>query len=459
MAKKYFDCEIDIVDIEFPNKGIGLYEDKKVVIKNTIPGQRVLADVKKKRQKYEGRLRGILEKADYEIEPGCNVFGLCGGCTYQNISYEKELEIKKNNVLRLLNEAGIEGYEFLGIKGSPNTEAYRNKMEFSFGDNGVEGELCLGMRKRESYYEVVNANNCCIVHEDIQKVLSCVLEFCRESGENFYHKMRHTGTLRHLLVRRGYFTGEMLVNLVTTSETNVDMEMLKNRLLEIKLEGNIVGIIHTKNDGLADVVKADEMNIIWGQDYFMEKLLGLDFKVSMFSFFQTNSAGAEVLYSVVRDFAGDGAGKTIFDLYCGTGTIAQLMSKNAAKVVGIEIVEEAIEAAKVNAKLNGIENCEFIAGDVLNMVDELEDKPDIMVLDPPREGIHPKAIEKIIAFGADKLVYVSCKASSLAKDLKVFVENGYKVEKVQCVDMFARTYHVEVVIQMTFCGSDKKNKG
>lgn len=459
MSKKYLDSEFTITDIEFPNKGVGIWEDKKVFVKNTIPGQTIVADIKKKRKQYEGRLRKITEKASYEIEPECTAFGKCGGCTYQNISYEKELEIKKKMVLDLINKVGIKDYNFIGIKASPDIHCYRNKMEFSFGDNGAEGELCLGMRKRESNYEVVNADVCQIVNSDIRKVLKCVLDFFKESGEMFYHRLRHTGALRHLLVRRGHFSKEMLVNIVTTSELNTNIEPLKDMLLSLELEGEIKGISHIINDGVADVVKADEIRLLYGQDYFNESLLGLNFKISTFSFFQTNSAGAEVLYQTVRDFVGYENNSVIFDLYCGTGTITQLMSPVADKVIGIEIVEEAVEAAKVNAELNGIKNCEFIAGDVLNMVDSLEDKPDLIILDPPREGINPKAIMKIIGFQADRLVYVSCKASSLAKDLLVFEENGYKVEKVQCVDMFPRTYHVETVVLLSKLESDKHIDG
>ena len=449
MSKIYPECEFEITDIEFPNKGIGMWEDKKVSVKNTIPGQKVRADVKKKRKQYEGRLREIIRKADYEIEPECPAFGKCGGCTYQNISYDKELEIKRNMVVDLLNKASISDYEFMGIKGSPDIHCYRNKMEFSFGDNGEAGELCLGMRKRESNYEVVNADVCNIVHSDVNKILRCVLDFFRKTDEKFYHKRTHKGTLRHLLVRRGHFTGEILVNIVTTSELKADIMPLKDELLSLDIKGEIIGISHIINDGVADVVKADKIINLYGKDHFYESLLGLKFKISTFSFFQTNSAGAEVLYSTVRDFAGYDKNNVIFDLYCGTGTITQLMSPVAEKVIGIEIVDEAVEAAKVNAELNNIDNCQFIAGDVLNMVDELDDKPDLIILDPPREGIHPKAITKIIDFGADRLVYVSCKASSLAKDLLVFEENGYKVEKVCCVDMFPRTYHVETVVLMS----------
>ncbi len=449
MSKKYTDIEIEINDIEFPNKGIGTFNGKKTVIKNTISGQKVIADIKKKKGQYEGYLKKTVKKADYETEPLCPAFGLCGGCTYQNIEYEKELEIKKKTVLDLLEKSGISGFEFMGIKGSPDTEGYRNKMEFSFGDNGAEGKLCLGMRKRNSYYEVVNADICRIVHEDIRKILSTVLEFFRNSKESFYHKTRHTGSLRHLLVRRGHFSEEILIGLVTTSDIKTDLTPLIDDLLSIELKGKIKGISHIINDGVADTVKADKVIKLYGEDHFTERLLGLNFKISTFSFFQTNSAGAEVLYSTVRDFVENKNNNVIFDLYCGTGTITQLMSCNAKKAVGIEIVEEAVKAAEINAELNGISNCKFIAGDVLDMVDKLEDEPDLIILDPPRDGIHPKAISKIIDFNAPRLVYISCKASSLSKDLKIFEENGYKVEKICCVDMFPRTYHVETVVLLS----------
>ena len=449
MSKKYINQEILISELEFPNKGVGYLDNKKVTVKNTIPNQVVIADIKKKRQAYQGRLKGIISKAPYEIKPLCPAFGSCGGCTYQNISYEQELKFKEKMVLTLLHNNGIKDFEYIGIKGSPITTKYRNKMEFSFGDNGLEGELTLGMRKRESNYEVVNADNCQIVHEDIREILSCVLNYFKNSNERFYHRMRHTGSLRHLLIRRGYFSKEIILSLITTSELKTDLLPLKEALLSLKLDGTISGISHIINDGLGDVVIADKIDQLHGNDYFHESLLGLNFKISTFSFFQTNSAGAEVLYSTVRDFAGNEQNNVIFDLYCGTGTITQLMSKIAKKVIGIEIVEAAVEAAVINTKLNHISNCEFIAGDVLNIVDELNDKPDLIILDPPRDGIHSKAIEKIINFEATRLIYISCKASSLSKDLLVFINNGYKIDKIACVDMFPRTYHVETVVLMS----------
>ena len=230
----------------------------------------------------------------------------------------------------------------------------------------------------------------------------------------------------------------------------------KERLLSLPVDGKFAGILHTENDSLADVVQSDATHILYGQDYFYEELLGLRFRISPFSFFQTNSMGAEVLYDTARGFVGETKDKVVFDLYSGTGTIAQILAPVAKKVVGVEIVEEAVEAAKVNAGLNGLDNCEFVAGDVLKVIDGLKDKPDLIVVDPPRDGIHPKALGKIIEFGVDRIVYISCKPTSLVRDLVVLQEKGYRVEKGCAVDMFPGTGNVEVVIMMRNCGFEKK---
>ena len=452
--------------VDFPNKGIVMCEDEIAIVKNTIPEQKVSFMVNKKRKgKAEGRLIEVLEKAPYEGTPACPHFGECGGCNYQNIPYEKQLEIKEKQVRRLLKPAfekqmllyapdsDAEKYMdgiFEGIKMSPVQYGYRNKMEFSFGDERKDGPLALGMHKRGSFYDIVSVRECRIVDEDYRKVLVCVLNYFTEKSSSYYHRIRHEGFLRHLLVRKAQKTGEMLIALVTTTQETYDLKPLAEQLLALPLKGKITGILHTKNDSLADVVQSDETVILYGQDYFYEELLGLKFKISQFSFFQTNTLGAEVLYETVRDFVGDISGdgkydKTVFDLYSGTGTIAQLLAPVAKKVIGVEIVEEAVVAARQNAKLNGLDNCEFIAGDVLKVIDDIEEKPDFIVLDPPRDGIHPKALQKIIDYNVDRLVYISCKPTSLARDLEALLEGGYRMERVVAVDQFPGTVHVETV--------------
>jgi len=318
-------------------------------------------------------------------------------------------------------------------------------MEFTFGDVEKGGELALGMHQKGKFYEIVTVDGCKIVDEDFIKVLTNTLEYFREKGVPFYNKNNHEGVLRHLVVRRTMKTGELLVNLVTTSQQHLNLDELINKLKEVDFKGQLVGFLHTINDSLSDTVQSDETRILFGRDYIVEEILGLKFKISAFSFFQTNTLGAEKLYSIVRDFAGDKKDKVIYDLYCGTGTIAQIMANVARKVVGIEIVEEAVEAAKENAKLNGLDNCYFIAGDVMEKVSELKEKPDLIILDPPRDGIHPKAIHKIIDFEPEEFIYVSCNPRSLARDLPIFEERGYKVKKVKCMDMFPHTPHVETI--------------
>lgn len=436
--------------VDFPNKGVIWFEGHNAVVKNTVPGQKVRFQVNKIRKgKCEGRLLEVLERSSLEIEPECPHFAVCGGCTYQNLPYEEQIRLKSNQLRELLNDAIKEPYLFEEVKESPCREMYRNKMEFSFGDEEKDGPLALGMHKRGSFYDIVTVDKCRIVDEDYRKILSCVLDYFKEEKVPFYHKMRHVGYLRHLLVRKGAKTGEILVVLVTSSQMEVPDKPWVERLLKLSLDGELSGILHTYNDSLADVVQSDRTELLYGRDYFYEELLGLKFRISPFSFFQTNSLGAEVLYETARAYIGDTKDKVIFDLYSGTGTIAQMLAPVAEQVVGVEIVEEAVEAAKENARLNGLSNCRFIAGDVLKVVDGLSEKPDLIVLDPPRDGVHPKALQKIIDFGVERIVYISCKPTSLARDLELLQGCGYRVERACGVDMFPFTSHVECVVLMS----------
>ena len=450
-----------VLRMDFPNKGILEIEQQRIEVKNALPGQKIRGVVTKKRNgKCEGKLMEVLEHSKEERpEEACVHSGLCGGCLYQGLPYEEQLKIKREQVKRLLDQVtDPDTYEFQGIEGSPISAGYRNKMEFSFGDETKGGPLALGMHKRGSFYDIVTTPECQIVHRDFCRILEATREFFENAGVPFYRKLQHMGYLRHLLVRRAVKTGEILVVLVTTSQKECfggeagerqALETWKERILQLSLEGKMAGILHTCNDSLADVVRSDRTEILYGGDWFYEELLGLRFKITPFSFFQTNSLGAEVLYEKVRSYIGDTKDKVVFDLYSGTGTIAQILAPVAKQVVGVEIVEEAVEAARENAKLNGLDNCQFLAGDVLKVVDELKEKPDLIVLDPPRDGIHPKALGKIIDFGVERMVYVSCKPTSLVRDLIVLQERGYRVEKVCCVDMFPETGNCETVVLLT----------
>ena len=470
-------CEGYVERLDFPNKGVLSFEDEKVVVKNVLPGQKISFMITKKRKgKAEGRLLDVLENAPYEIPSVCPHFGVCGGCAYQTLPYDKQLELKKGQVRKLLTpvfakQALLDGeaeltdeyvnHIFEGIKGSPVQSAYRNKMEFSFGDEVKDGPLSLGMHKRGSFYDIVSVRECQLVDEDYRKILNTTLDYFTQKGTSYYHRMRHEGYLRHLLVRKAQKTGEILIALITTTQEEQDLQPYVDALLALPLQGKITGVLHTKNDSVADVVQSDETVLLYGQDYFYEELLGLKFKISQFSFFQTNSLGAEVLYETAREFLGDISDdgrndKTVFDLYSGTGTIAQLLAPVAGRVIGVEIVEEAVKAARENAKLNNLNNCEFIAGDVLKVIGDIKEKPDFIVLDPPRDGIHPKALQHIIDYQVDRIVYISCKPTSLARDLDIMIEQGYRMERVVAIDQFPGTVHVETVVLLSKGEVDSK---
>lgn len=471
-----------VKDLGFPNRGVAEVipdgtdfsgapmQSVKVKVKGVLPGQEVRVRIlKTKHGNPEGQLVEVVKRSPAEIEADCPHFAVCGGCSYRTLPYEEQLKIKENQVKALLTpvlEAGGVPVDSIyeGINPSPVTGGYRNKMEFTFGDEYKDGPLSLGQHKRGSMYDIVHVKDCRIVDEDYRTVLTYTLNFFKERNIPYFHKTKHTGFLRHLLVRKSKKYGEILIALITTSEKTVEGIAVKDLLqdyleglLGLSYTGSLTGVVHTVNDSVADTVLDEGSELLYGRAYIKEELLGLQFKISQFSFFQTNSLGAEVLYGKVREFLlGDtrrdgedteAAGIThtgvIYDLYSGTGTIAQLMAPVADKVVGVEIVEEAVEAAKENAALNGLSNCEFIAGDVLKVLDDLTEKPDLIILDPPRDGIHPKALPKIVSYGVDRMVYVSCKPTSLARDLEVFMANGYRPKRLCMVDMFPGTVHVE----------------
>ena len=569
-----------IEEYSFPNKGSFIHIEenaqaeggkieRKVTVKGALPGQTVKARIKKKKEgKAEAILVDTVKKSPLETKkPMCNHFYSCGGCTYQTIAYTNQLKLKEQMVKDLLKdvidfggdekktsprgEGVIQGMtdkvsdrEFIweGILGSPSQFRYRNKMEFTFGDEEKDGPLTLGLHRQYSSHDILGIDSCAIVSPTWNEILKYTQNFYRKLGVPHYNKRTHTGVLRNLVIRQSATDGSILVNLVTTTHHSIDentrnipwnekrsetvdelqlpqyvagllsigepkpvgldaytshgYEKIKTQKKIVrdqkgKLQrvngsfednvGNgefeslsyynrIAGVLYTECDTLADAIVPDSLTLLYGEDYLMEEVLGLKFKISPFSFFQTNTKGSEVLYSKVREYALEAingvspnvisgeetSAKTgvIYDLYSGTGTIAQLMSPVADKVYGIEIVEEAVEAARENAKLNKLTNCEFIAGDVLKKLDELEEKPDLIILDPPRDGVNPKALKKILDYGVDNLVYISCKPTSLARDLEIFEANGYEPVKGCCIDMFPNTQMIECVAllqRMSIC--------
>ena len=390
-----------------------------------------------------------------EIREVCRDKDICGGCVYQGVPYEEQLSNKFGEVKGLLDKKDIRYGELLPIEGAPFRYGYRNKMEYTFGDMEKNGPMTLGMHKKKHFMSIVTVDQCQLVHEDFNVILRGVLEFASSRGYTHYHKKAHKGLMRHLIVRRGIRTGELLVNVVTSSEDGFDENAFVEMIRDLPLENQVVGILRTINDRLADAVYCDELRVLWGRDYYNEEILGLKFKVSAFSFFQTNVDAVERLYSYAVSLIDDFENKEVFDLYCGTGTITQVLARKAKEVIGIELVEEAVEAAKANAALNGLDNCRFLAGDVFEVLDSLSDKPEVIVVDPPRVGISSNALEKIIGYGVKQIVYISCNPKSLADNLYYMQYYGYEIKSVKPFDNFPGTKHVECVVLMSKVNPNK----
>lgn len=441
--------EFEIDKMEFGGTSVSRLGNRDIYMKGGITGQKVKASVKKtKSGKAEVKMMELLERSPLETETPCKHFNVCGGCSMLSVPYEKQLEIKERQVMDLFLEQDIFGFNFQGIEQSPQTKEYRNKMEYTFGDEMKDGPLTLGLHKKGKHIDILTVDGCFLVDNDFINVLTSTVEYFNEKNTPYYRNMSHKGYLRNLVVRKGINTNEMMVNIVTSSQEDFDMAEYKDMLLNLDLKADLVSILHTINDGLADAVNCDELRVLHGREYIQEELLGLKFKISPFSFFQTNTKGAEELYKIAREFVGEHNDKVVFDLYSGTGTIGQVMAEKAKKVYGIEIIEEAVEAANKNAKLNNLTNCEFIAGDVAKTVNKLKAKPDIIIVDPPRPGVHKDAIRDISKFDSKEIVYISCNPKTLVLDLVEFKKYGYEVEKVKCMDMFPNTPHVETIVKL-----------
>ena len=381
----------------------------------------------------------------------------CGGCTYQGVPYDEQLANKFGEVKGLLEEKQILCDCLLPIEPAPSIYGYRNKMEYTFGDMEKGGPMTLGMHRKKHYMSIVTVDECQLVHPDFNLILSAVLDFAAEKGYTKYHKKSHKGLLRNLILRRGVHTGELLVNIVTTSEGEpggagpadlpaFDEPAFAQMLRELPLEHKLVGVLRTINDRLADAVYCDQLRVLEGREYYNEEILGLKFRVSAFSFFQTNVEAVENLYSYAIGLIDDFRDKKAFDLFCGTGTISQVLARSASEVVGVELVEEAVEGAREAARENGLDNCRFIAGDVFEVLSSIPDQPDVIVVDPPRAGISVDALDKIISYGVDQIVYISCNPKSLAQNLYQLQLGGYRVESVKPFDNFPWTKHVETVV-------------
>lgn len=445
MAKRKIMAELPVLRVGYPQRGESRFGSTPVRFKGGIPGQRIMVEMKRKKAgAYEARILETTRKAEIERRVPCKPFGICGGCAYQTLYYPDELALKELQLRELYKD--IAPLEAFVLHPSPKDRGYRNKMEYTFGDAEKGGPLELGLHRRGRFYEIVDTDTCNIVDPDFEIIRKAVLAYFRALGTSYYRKSNHIGVLRHLVIRASETQPQILVQLVTSSQEPIDGAAFVEYLQRLRLASRITGVLHTINDNVADTVQEDETRILFGTPHLTEVLFGLTFRISPASFFQTNTRGAEVLYGRVRELCGDLSESTVFDLYSGTGTIAQLLAPLAKRVIGVEIVPEAVQDARRNAAENGIKNVKFIEGDVFEMLDLIDERADLIVVDPPRSGMHPRAIPRIARYEAPAILYVSCNPITLVRDLESFRAWGYAPAHLEAVDMFPRTPHVESVV-------------
>ena len=439
--------ELEIVGINFSGEGYGEVNEEKYYVKSCIPKEKVKCRyLKVKSGKKMCKLIEKIEESPISINPVCNVFGKCGGCTYLNLTYEDQIKYKEQSFLELLKEHNIRFEKFSGVTKAVSQFKYRNKMEFSFGDEVKDGPLELGLHKKGNPFSIVPTYDCHLVSDDFKEIVKLTIEYFRKLNVKPYKTKNHTGYLRNLILREG--KDEILICLVTSSQETLDLNEYKNQILNLKLNKKVGSLLHVISDSLSDAIQPKETYVLHGNDYIYEEVLGLKFKINLFSFFQTNTEGMKLLYEIVRDNIKCNEG-VILDLYCGIGTIGQIIStKHKNKVIGIEIVEDAVKMAIENAKLNNLE-CEFIQGDVTKVVENIKEKISYIVVDPPRSGIMEKGVRNICKFNVENIVYVSCNPKSLMEDLKIFIEERYIIKNINCVDMFPNTYHMETVVLLS----------
>ena len=465
MAKKNTDKvvfhQIKVLDAGAKGVSVAKAPDGKVIfIPNVVPGDVVDVQTFKKRKAfYEGKAVKFHELSQHRIEPICEHFGVCGGCKWQNMNYSQQLFYKQNEVKNHLQRIGkIELPEFDPILGSEKQFFYRNKMEFSFSNSRwltekeIESTEDLGNRNALGFHipkmwdKILDINKCHLQEDPSNAIRNEIRAFANENGLTFFNPRAHEGLLRTLMLRTAS-TGEIMVLIQFFEDDKANRELILDHIYEKFPQ--ITSLQFVVNNKANDTLYDTNIQLYKGRDYILEEMEGLKFSINAKSFYQTNSDQAYELYKITRDFAGLTGNETVYDLYTGTGTIAQFVSKNAKKVIGVESVPEAISDAKANAKRNEITNCEFFVGDMKVVFNESfiaqHGKPDVIITDPPRDGMHKDVIEQILKIEPQKVVYVSCNSATQARDLALMDEK-YKVTRVRPVDMFPQTHHVENVV-------------
>ncbi len=440
--------ELTVEKLVYPGRSLARYNGRAVFLDYGLPGEKVKAEILRRRKGFlEGRLLEVLTASTDRISARCSHFGTCGGCTYQDFNYDKQLEEKERLVRESLQKlGGFANPPVESIIPSPDTFFYRNKMEFSFADQN--GQLVLGLHERGHFEKMFDVKACFLQSELSNQIVTFCRDYFARSGLPGYNWHFHEGFLRFLVIREGKNTGERMIALVT-SEGEADLKTWAEEL--VRKFPQITSVLHLVNPTKAQVATGEEEMVLWGKPYIKEKIGKFNFFLSAKTFLQTNSRQTENLYQKALELSQLSGSEKILDLYCGAGTISLFISPFAKEVEGVEIVPEAIQMAGKNKKENGVENAHFVLGEARKIAKQyrLENRSfDRIILDPPRAGLHPKVIRDVLPLGAEKITYVSCNPTTFARDAKLFVEGGYRLARVIPVDMYPHTFHVELVGQL-----------
>ncbi|MDE3058038.1 MAG: 23S rRNA (uracil(1939)-C(5))-methyltransferase RlmD [Bacteroidota bacterium] len=460
--------ELTIESSAFEGMSIAHLDGMVVFVEGGVAGDSVRAKVSRTKKKHiEAKVVEVVNPSPQRTTPRCNYFGTCGGCKWQHVQYDAQLAFKQQHVIDALERiGGFKGINVLPIIGSGDLYFYRNKLEFSFGDEawlmtppppspvrgGSEGGVFLGFHVPQRYDKVLDIDECHLQSNLSNEIVRFVKKFSLKSGLPVYSSKLHSGYWRNLVIREGKNTGDVMVNIVTFEDRpNVTKELSRQLTTEFPEITTIVNNINTRK---AQVAVGETEKLYYGSGIITDKIGSYVFDISANSFFQTNTRGAEKLYSIAKEFAELKPSDVVYDLYCGTGTISIFISNAVKKVIGIDIVESSVQNARRNAEQNAVQNCEFVAGDLKDLLtkdtawrkDTLP--PDVLIIDPPRSGMHPKAVEEIGRRKVKRVVYVSCNPATLARDVKMLAPFGYSIEKVQPVDMFPHTFHIESVAKL-----------
>ena len=447
-VEKNSEYEIEITDIGNDGEGIGKYAGFTIFVNNVLPAEKVKVKIVKVKKNFAyGKVIEYIIKSENRTEPFCNVANRCGGCTLQHLKYPAQLEFKRKKVYDALTRIG--GFENPDVKkciGMENPYNYRNKAQYPVGQ--ADGKLKIGFYAKRSH-EIIDSQNCEIQHEENSEITDIIRRFMVTEKIQAYDEITGKGLVRHIMIRTGFHTGEKLVCIVINGKRLPKAEKLVEMLINVK---GITGIVLNENTENTNVILGKTNIVLWGRDFITDYIGDIKFNISVHSFFQVNPVQTKVLYETALEYADIGQNDRVLDLYCGIGTISLFMAKRAKKVIGVEIVSQAIEDAQKNAELNGITNTEFICAPAEKAAEKIYDSgftADVIVVDPPRKGCEKSVLDTILKFLPKKVVYVSCDPATLARDLKVLCEKKYTAEKIQPVDQFCFSTHVETVVLLS----------